>query len=32
VFRVVIGKMELEGCCLCVGRWFVKLGEAAGEP
>ena len=30
-FRLVIGKVELVGRWLCVGRRFVKLGEAAEE-
>jgi hypothetical protein len=31
IFRLVIGKTELPGLWLCVGRRFVPLGEAA-EP
>ena len=30
-FRLVVGGEELEGRWLCVGRRFVKLGEAAEE-
>jgi hypothetical protein len=30
-FRLAIGKAELEGRWLCVGREFVRLGEAAEE-
>jgi hypothetical protein len=30
-FRLVIGKVELEGRWLCVGREFIRLGEAAEE-
>jgi hypothetical protein len=28
-FRLVIGKVELEGRWLCVGQEFVRLGDAA---
>jgi hypothetical protein len=28
-FRLVVGKHELEGLYLCIGRQFVKLGESA---
>jgi hypothetical protein len=28
-FRIVFGKVEIEGQWLCVGREFNKLGEAA---
>src|SRR4051794_28167928 len=30
-FRLMIGKVELEGRWLCVGRRFVRLGDAAEE-
>jgi hypothetical protein len=30
-FRLTIGKVELEGRWLCVGRRFLPLGEAAEE-
>jgi hypothetical protein len=30
-FRLTIGKVGLEGRWLCVGREFVRLGEAAEE-
>jgi hypothetical protein len=30
-FRLVVNKVELEGRWLCVGRVFVRLGEAAEE-
>jgi hypothetical protein len=30
-FRLVINKTELPGRWLCVGRRFVRLGEAAEE-
>jgi hypothetical protein len=28
-FRLVIGKAEMEGRWLCVGREFIRLGDAA---
>lgn len=31
VFRLVIGKQELPDRYLCLGRTFVRLGEAAEE-
>ena len=30
-FRLVVGKVELPGRWICVGREFVPLGEAAEE-
>ena len=30
-FRLVVNKVELEGRWLCVGREFVRLGDAAEE-
>jgi hypothetical protein len=30
-FRLVIGKTELPGRWLCIGRQFVQLDEAAEE-
>jgi hypothetical protein len=30
-FRLTIGKVELEGRWLCVGRRFLPLGDAAEE-
>jgi hypothetical protein len=30
-FRLMIGKVELEGRWLCLGREFIRLGEAAEE-
>jgi hypothetical protein len=30
-FRLMIGKVDLEGRWLCLGREFLRLGEAAEE-